>query len=127
MPRDGDRPKPQSEPIHPVHWQPQAPQRNDLLRLLCLYRHDPASLPLEQSEEIRRQLKRLRRELRCDESLTFREVRPVDHDTVCVVFEGKPDGLCSIGYRASLLVDQNWNLSGGILFDGLRATPIRLN
>ncbi len=121
---DPDRPRPARGPIRP---RPGPIQAKNLLRLLSLYQQDPTRLSRRQSDEIQAHLARLREELNEEQELTFREARAVDQDTLCLVFEGEPSGLWRLGYRASLLIDFDWNLSGGIVFDGLRVTPVRLN
>lgn len=103
------------------------PWENRLLCLLRRYGANPASLPEETALEVEENLQRLRMRIDAGERLDFSEARFVDPETVCVVFTGRRAGLCSLPNRASLLVDQDWNLSGGILFCGLRAIPVTIN
>lgn len=99
---------------------------NRLLRLIDAWRRDPDSLPSATTREIESRLAGLERRLDAEaEDLSFSEARFIDRDTVCLVFTGRPRGLCSLPPQANLLVDQQWNLSGGIMFNGLHAEPLR--
>lgn len=99
---------------------------NRLLHLLDAYRRDPTSLPQATSHEIRSRLEGLERRLdEGDGNLSFSGVRFIDHDTVCLVFTGRSAGVLSLPPQVNLLVDQQWNISGGIRFDGLHAQPVR--
>lgn len=106
---------------------PAFPNQNRLLNLLHRYRLDPASLSEELTVEVEENLRRLTNRIGAGERLHFSEASFIDSETVCVVFTGARVGLCSLPNRASLLVDQEWNLSGGILFSGLRAVPVNIN
>lgn len=99
---------------------------NGLLVLLDAYRRDPASLPQATSHEIRSRLEGLERRLdEGDGNLSFSGARFIDHDTVCLVFTGRSAGVLCLPPQVNLLVDQQWNISGGIRFDGLQAQPVR--
>lgn len=107
---------------------PQAPagDGNQLLHLLDAYRRDPESLPQATSLEIRTRLEGLERRLDGGQGdLSFSDARFIDHDTVCLVFTGRSPGVLSLPPQVNLLVDQQWNISGGIRFDGLQAAPLR--
>lgn len=103
------------------------PHQNRVLNLLHRYRLDPQSLSDELTVEVEENLRRLTNRIGAGERLHFSEASFIDSETVCVVFVGARVGLCSLPNRASLLVDQDWNLSGGILFSGLRAVPVNIN
>ena len=99
-----------------------SPSPNRLLGLLVAYQADPTSLPLEQAVEIETRLKVLSGRL----ELAFAEAHFIDSEMVSLVFMGKPGGLVSLPTRANLLVDQEWNVSGGIMFSGLHAEALSL-
>lgn len=98
---------------------------NRLLDLLDAYRRDPASLPQDTSRLIRSQLESLERRLDQGEGLSFSEARFIDRETVCLVFTGLSGEEPSLPPQVNLLVDQQWNISGGIRFQGLFAEPLR--
>jgi len=118
-------PRPPVPELLAPHEYPPPAHGNRLLRLLEAYRLDPSSLSPDQRFEVKTHLQLLSLTFG-EERLAFAEARFIDHETVCMVFTGEPGGLCALPTRANLLVDQDWNLSGGIVFRGLHAEPVRI-
>lgn len=119
------RPRPSLQAGRPPA-KPTGSPENGLLHLLDVYRRDPASLPDATSHEIRARLEGFERRLaEGQDRLSFSGVRFIDHDTVCLVFTGPAEDRLSLPAQVNLLVDQQWNISGGIRFDGFQALPLR--
>lgn len=118
-------PRPPVPELLVPHECPPPRRGNRLLRLLEAYRFEPSTLSAAQQCEVKTHLQLLSLTFG-DERLAFAEARFIDHETVCMVFTGEPGGLCALPTRANLLVDQDWNLSGGIVFRGLHAEPVKI-